>query len=444
MIKLLLNIFIFIFISTNTWASYPEMFGASYSTSMIGNQSNLDPNDPSNNYYVPAVLAFTQKVNVLMQATSTATNFEPIKNVVVANSTNSSNTTTNTTSGNVSTDYLKFYGSSLHFGLPIGYPEKGVIGTLGLSIYLPIGSIIETNSGNPFLPEYVMYHTRHQRTSIYLNFAHKQSENFAWSVGSILGFQASADVSTNLDLNGGSTGSWASAKTKVAPSIGAVLSGAFKFDHSTIYLTFQQEMKSNLDAHVTGTIINPNLGLFDANIKSLIFYDPHTIRLGGSFNFGDFDFISAIEYQLWSGYKTPRIDIIKNGGTVTGSKNYETISTKDTINPRIGGRYHITDRVSLALGASYRKSPIVNNLNESGNTIDTDAYILTGGFSYRIVIWSKDVTIGASLEYHQLQDKTVTKTANQENGNAGVKLGSPGYQIGGSILSSAAGIKFNF
>lgn len=435
-------IIFFSLFSLNIFASFPETFGASYSTSMIGNQSNLDPNDPSNNYYAPALLAFTQRVNVLMQATSSATHFDPIKNVAITNSTNS---TSGTTYGSVNTDYPKYYGAGLHFGLPIGYPEKGTIGTLGLSVNLPIGSIIETNSGNPFLPEYVMYRSRYQRTSIYLNFAHKSSEEFAWSLGGILGFQASADVSTNLSLNGNTYGSWAQAKTKINPSIGAIASVAYKFTPDmTGYFAFQQEMKSNLDAHATGEITNPSTGLFDANIKSVIFYDPYTFRLGSNFKISSLELFGGLEYQMWTNYQPPTIKIVKNGGVVAASDSHEHLQTKDTINPRIGARYHFTDRISLGAGLMYRQTPLEGEFSGSGNSIDTNAYIISTGFNYRMVVWSKDVTIGGSLEYHQLENRHVTKTSGQENGNAGVKLGAPGYDIGGYILSSALGIKFNF
>ncbi len=432
--------FLVLLSSSIAYASFPETFGASYSTSMIGNMSNLDSNDPSNNYYSPAILAFSQRVNALMQATSSATHFEPISNVVITNEANASSTTY----GNVRTDYIKYYGGSLHFGLPIGYPEKGTIGTLGISIYLPIGSIIETNSGNPFLPEYVMYRSRYQRTSAYINFAHKSTEDFAWSLGTIIGFQASADVNTNLSLNGNTYGSWANAKTKVSPSLGAIFSIAYKINPSTLYFSYQQEMKSNLDAHATGQINNPSLGLFDANIKSVIFYDPHTFRFGTNFPMGDFEFFGGLEYLMWSNYQPSKIHVIKNGGVVDSSVNYENLITRNTFNPRIGLKYRLTDRINLGLGLMYRQTPLDGDFSGSGNSIDTNSFILSTGFSHRIVVWSKDVTLGSSLEYHQLEEKNVTKSPNTEKGNAGVKLGGPGYTIGGYVLSASVGLKFNF
>lgn len=437
--KLLLIIFFSsAFYSCGTFASYPEFFGASFSTAYIGNQANLDSNDPSNNYYVPAVLGFSDKVNVLMQATSTATHFKSMNGITVTNNTNSNSATT---TGNVSNSYPKFYGGGLHFALPIGYEH---LGTLGLSVFLPIGNLIETNSGDPFLPEYVMFHSRYRRTNVYLNFARKWSDDLAWSLGTLLGFQASAEVNANLSLGGGGQGSWGKARSKIAPSLGIITSVVKKFDRAKMYFTYQQEMKSNLHAGVSGEITNPNLPLFVAAIDSVIFYDPHTFRLGTSYNFGKSEFFGGVEYQMWSGYKPPTIYISKTGGAIVSSSNYEHIKIRDTINPRIGMKVELTDRWTTGLGLAYRMTPLEGDFSGSGNSIDSNTYIITTGLQYRIVIWSKDVNLGTSFEYQQLEKRHVTKTTGEEDGSAGPKIGAGGYDIDGYILAATLGVKFNF
>lgn len=425
-------------ISFKAYASYPEFFGASFSTASIGNQANLDFNDPSNNYYVPASLGFSDKVNILMQATATATDFKRMSNITLTNSTNSSSAPT---TGNVENKYAEFYGGALHFALPIGYQH---LGTIGLSVFMPLGNLMETNSGNPFLPEYVMYHSRYQRTSIYLNFARKWSDDLSWSLGTIVGFQATANVKTNLSLGGGSYGSWAQARSKIAPSLGAIASVLKKKDQAKFYLTYQQEMKSNLRAVVAGEITNPSLPLFEAGFDSMIFYDPHTFRIGSSYNFGSTELFGAVEYQLWSGYKPPAIYISKTGGAVVSSSNYERIKIRDTINPRVGLNFRLSDRWSTGLGLGYRMTPLEGDFSGSGNSIDSNTYILATGLQYRIVIWSKDVSLGTSVEYQQLEKKHVEKSTGQEDGTAGPKIGTGGYNIEGYVVSAAFGIKFNF
>jgi hypothetical protein len=423
---------------TTAYASYPELFGASFSTTAIGNQSTLDPNDPSNNYYSPAILGFSDKVNILMQATSTATSFKRMANITVTNSTNSSS---GTTTGNVENNYAKFYGGGLHMALPIGYQH---LGTLGVSIFLPIGNLMETNSGNPFLPEYVMYHSRYRRTSVYLNFARKWSDDLAWSLGTIIGFQATADVKTNLSLGGGNFGSYGQARSKVAPALGIIASLVKKFEDSKIYFAYQQEMKSNLHASVSGEITNPNLPIFESAIDSMIFYDPHTFRLGSSYELGMAELFAGVEYQLWSAYKPPVIYITKTGGAIVSSSNYERVVVRDTINPRVGIKLNLTERWSTGFGLGYRMTPLNGYFSGCLNSIDSNTYILSTGLQYRIVIWSKDVNLGTSLEYQELEKKHVTKTTGQEDGTAGSKIGAGGYDIAGHIIAASFGIKFNF
>jgi hypothetical protein len=45
-----------------------------------------------------------------------------------------------------------------------------------------------------------------------------------------------------------------------------------------------------------------------------------------------------------------------------------------------------------------------------------------------------------TLSHHQLMDENVTKTAGNELGASGSKIGSPGYQAGGSIQAVAIGM----
>lgn len=435
-------ILLFMIFSAQAIASYPEFFGASYSTSAIGNQANLDSNDPSNNYYAPSVLAFSNRVNALLQATYTQTKFKNITNITTANTSTASGTPI---TGNASTKYPNFTGASIHLALPIGYEAHGNLGTLGISIFMPVGKLIETNSGSPFLPEYVLYHSRYQRTSVYINFAHAINENLAFSLGTIVGFQASADVKTDITLNGETSyGSSASARSSVVPSLGVIFSATKKINEHNIYFTYQQEMKSNLHAHAAGEITSPAALLFDSNIDSVIFYDPHTFRFGGNYNFYNSQIFAGLEYQLWSGYKTPLITITKTAGVMQPSRTYEILHTRNTITPHLGFKQNLTDRWSYALGFAYRQSPLKGDFSGSGNSIDSDTNIYTAGIQYRMVIWSKDVHLGSTFEYHSLKTKEVIKTANEENGNIGNKIGSPGYTIGGQVLAGSFGVKFNF
>lgn len=423
---------------TLSYASYPEMFGASYTTSAIGNQFNGDANDPSNNYYAPAVLGFTDKFNVYLGATSTAMYFDKINNIVVKNTSTSGTTET----GNVDVNYPKFYGNALHLSIPVGGKEH--LGTIALSAFFPLGDILKASSGHPYLPEYVMYRSRHQRTSLYLNVAKKLNDSWAASLGTIVGFQASAMVKTNMSLNGTSYPSWVTAQAEVEPSLGLIASLVKRFEKSQIYFTYQQQMKSNLKAQLNGEITNPAAGLFDSTMDQMLAYDPHTFRLGTNTKFDKLELFGSIEYQVWSQYKTPKMHLTKNSGIVLSSQEFEKLDLQDTINPRLGLRFNWNDSFSTMIGAQYRMTPFKGDFSGKGNSVDVNALIGSIGGEYRFTLFSKDVQLGGSFQYHKLASKRVTKSPGMENDQAGDKIGAPGYDIGGHIVAGSVGLKFNF
>lgn len=429
--------FIMFSISFSSNANYAEFFGSHPSTSSIGNQANSDAFDPANNYYIPALMAFNDTITFSTSVGSVSTSFEPIGTVVVKNSSNSNTTQSDV----VSTDYKSFYGATIHASVPIAYDGAG---SLNVSIITPVGKMIETNSGDAVRPEYVMYRSRYRRTLFHLNYAHKWNENFAFSLGTHIGFQAGANASTNVSLNGTSFGSNGGVKSDVRPSIAAIVSAIYRDETWGSYFTFQQEMKSNLEAQADGEINDPTSALFKITIESMIYYDPHILRFGGHYKLGSITFLGALEYQIWDNYKTPVIRIKSRGGIVLPSDDYEAIKLRNIPVPKLGLMYALTDSMALLAGLSYKPTPVEGNFSGAGNSIDSNSLILTAGGQLGIKFFGKEMRLLAGAQYHKLEELNVIKTINQENGNTGAKIGSPGYKIGGSVLAASAGLNIKF
>jgi long-subunit fatty acid transport protein len=431
-------------LSSKGYANYAEFFGASVSTSTIGNQANSNKHDPSNNYYIPALLARGEKITLSMSASSVSTSFEEITNVVIKNATNNA-TAAPEELGAVNTEYPNYLGGAVHIALPLANQSAG---TVGISIFTPIGALIETNSGDAFLPEYVMYRSRYRRTVVHVNYAHPWSENFAFSIGAHVGFQVGADLGTQASVKNNNVGSSARAAAKVKPSLGIIISAVLNiesFDALT-YFTFQQEMKSNLEANVAGELNNPLAALFNLNIESMIFYDPHILRAGFSKNINDLGleiFLSG-EYQLWGKYKTPVVRVGDGGGILEGSRNFEQITIKDILVLKGGLSKNITDDFKLHAGAAYRPTPFDSEFSGSGNSLDTDSLIFAGGLSYDMTLFGFDIEVGAGGQYHKLSEVDVTKTAGLETGGAGNKIGAGGFKIGGSVIVGTLGMRTEF
>tara|TARA_R110002072_G_scaffold534_6_gene3931 strand:- start:106912 stop:108183 length:1272 start_codon:yes stop_codon:yes gene_type:complete len=420
-------------------SSLPEFFGSGTSTSPIGNQASFDLNDPNNIYYTPAFLGFAKKVSATATAYVIDTDFKDINGIVKSNST-TGETGTTTTTGSANTNYQSVNSAGVSIVLPIRFETAGA---LGISYFGPIGTVTETDSGDPVLPEYVMYRSRYKRSQIHVNYGHALNDNWALSFGTHIGFQASARVSTNVSL-GDSFGSRGASQTKISPSLGLIFSLVRKDDDSRYYFTFQQEMKSNLETIATGDISDPPLTLINIGIDSMMYYDPHTFRFGSSFHFENFEFYGSFEYQLWDKYKSPILLVSNKGGTVRGSSNYEKLKTKNIFIPKLGVKYMPHYRWGLMAGAFYRPTPIDSDFSGAGNSIDTDVLGLTSGLTYDFRMFKYDFQIGFSGQYHMLSDQKVTKTTGQENGNTGSKIGAPGYDVGGSVIVMQSGIKVGF
>jgi long-subunit fatty acid transport protein len=435
--KILVAIFM-VALSFQAKANYAEFFGTAPSTSSIGNQANTDQFDPANNYYIPALMAFSETISFSASASSVGTDFEPISGVTVKNSTNS---TSSSEAGSVTTDYESYLGSTFHATLPIAYEGAG---TVSLSLFMPIGKTMETNSGDAQLPEYVMYRSRYRRTMIHLNYAQKLTDNLAFSVGSHIGFQAGANTTNNVSLNGTSFGTSAGLKTEIKPSLAAIVSTIYKKDNWSAYFTFQQELKSNLETQANGVINDPTSALFQITIETMIYYDPHILRFGGSLELGNFTFLGTLEYQLWDNYKTPVIRVKDRGGVIIASDDFEKIKLRNIPVPKIGTRFRINDNMALMAGLAYRPTPLEGNFAGSGNSIDSNSLILTGGGTLSLKFFGKDLDLSAGVQYHKLEELNVVKTANQENGSAGSKIGAPGYKVGGSVIAASGGLRLKF
>lgn len=424
-------------ISLSCFASFPEFFGSSAKTQALGNQFTNDADDPENNFYVPAQAAFAKRFSFSLTGSHVSTKFEEIKDVVLANSV----TRNSVESGNVDTDYQDTYMASAHLILPI-LKKDGF--KLALSGYFPLIKVLEANSGDPFQPEYVMYKARYNRTMLYGHVAYPFNETLSFSVGTLASFQTSSTFDSVQKLNGTTGGASGSMKTKVTPSVASVISVMKKFKPANVYFTYHQEMKTNLEASVTGVTASPTVPM-DQTITSMFSYDPHIFRLGTATNFDLLNVFASVEFQSWDNYKTPTLRIKQNGGSLEGSEDYENLTIKDIWVPKLGVNYKFTDRFEASLGAFYRPTPLQKDQSTSGNSLDADTTALTGGATFKVPWKGSWMSLSLGLQYHMLKEETVEKSAGREDGSGSEnKVGYPGYKIGGEILAASLGLNFSY
>lgn len=425
-----------LFFSVNVQASFPEFFGASARSMSLGGQFTADSADAVNNYYAPALLAFSPDVDLSYSANLVEPHLLDLGTLTTKNTA----THTATSTGKVSSDYGRTYLNSFHLSVPLARPKDL---KLALSYFSPMNYLVESSTGDTFLPEYVMYHTRFRRVQVFINGAYPLNSYWALSAGAHLGLQVRADTYTVADT-GGNNGSQARAQAKAAPSIAGLFSVARKFENATAFFAFQQYMKQKLKALVIGETTQPTALVFNNDMNTMMSFDPMIFRLGGSAHTTYATLLGQVEYQFWNMYETSVIRINQAGGVIRPSANYEKVVKRNIIVPKLGVEFTPVERVTFRLGGMYRPSPLKGDFSGSGNSIDTNSWIAAGGAGYKMQVWKHLVEFDSAFQYHRLEKKAVVKSANMENGQAGNKIGAPGYTIGGSIYSASFGMRLHF
>lgn len=423
-------------------ASFPEMFGASSSTMAVGGQARAHTEDASNNYYAPALLGFSKQLQLQASTFWAQTDFDEVGSITVENDWTRLECSYPNCKSTVDVNPEPLWLNALHLSVPI----LNVDGPkLGISAFVPAKSIMEVRSGDPILPEYVMYSGRNSRAQVFGNLAYAFSPNFSASVGVYNGFQVAVDVNAYARVGADKTAysTFARSEAVAKPTLAGIGSVAYRAESWSSYFTIIQEMKSKLSGKATGQSDDPKIP-FAIQVNSLAFYDPLTLRLGWQGHMGSWALNTAVEWQRWDHYQPPIAHIKQEGGVIVSSKILEELDLQNIFVPKIGLEWNVTDPLALRLGVSHRPSPLKGNFSGAGNSVDSDILSFSGGGGLKQKIWGKDFEGQLGLEYQKLETRNVSKSANREDGGAGEKVGAPGYKVGGKVLVASLGLAAHF
>lgn len=432
-------IIVFLMLSANAFASLPELFSSSASTMGIGNQSTLDIDDAGACFSIPALAAFSEESSVSINVTSVNTSFNKISNIVTENSINSASATP--VSRDVDPNLSSQNILSMHAGLKL-FKNSNL--KFLASFYTPIDKLLEASTGDPYLPEYRVYNSRLQRSLFYFNFAHKLTDSFAYSLGVITGIQSSGLTNVVARENGAPfEPSLGKMSFNATPSIAPSFSIFKKWSNvQASYFSYTYSMKSNFTNEATGITPVGNSALkYDWTFNSLIYFDPSILRLGHAYQLHHFKLFTSLEYLGWSEYKTAKLEMINNGGILAGTNDYENFSTKNILVPKLGLQYEIGSKI-ISFGLSYKPNPFTNDLSQAGNSIDSDSIIYSAGFQTPINLFENKFNLTIAGQIHDLKEFDVKKSINNENNEAGSKIGSPGYSVGGSVFVASFGLNW--
>lgn len=403
---------------SDAMGNFAEFFAASTHSAALGGQSHLTE-DPGNNYYAPALMSGTRKLQFSLSSFHVDHKFRPISQVRIRD---------NGTRGTVPTNYENLNYTALHLVLPILRP-KGL--TLGASAFTPMDNILESQSGDPFLPEYVMYRARSNRGLFHCNLAGPfPSSRYSWSLGFYTGTKIRSRTFSGAHIGDDPQKDTSYARMAASSSLtmAGIASLGWRGERSAWALTLQQEMENRYSFHVEGEVQNPRLP-FDITMDTLAYYDPYLARLSHFSQLGRAGLHASLEYQHWKNYQTPVIRIRQNPmGNINSSQNVETISLRNIWLPKLGLSFQYNEHNTGLLGLAYRPTPLRGNFSGPGNSIDADKAILAAGHQIKF----RNFALNFSLQYHHLISNKVVK--NSES------IGYPGYEIGGRILNTSLGL----
>lgn len=373
--------------------------------------------------------------------TFAAPSFEPIHNVTIENGYVSDNGSTRV--GNVSTDYRSTLGQIIGLELPLIPNWKKI--TLGISTYVPLQNLAYIDTGETYLPEYVLYRARTQRTQLALALGSEISNQVRVGLGTQIGFSATSRANLMIKGTSGEPSSLrfiSSLKPVVIPYVGL----HWGDDDFSLGLVFQNEAVYQNDLAIEGQaeLLSGLTGIpLSLNGQSALFYDPYQLKLGGSIKHSPVArFFFQMELQKWSLYQKPQINLLQstsqNGISISPSQPLDA-EFRDIFVPRVGEEIDL-GTTRLRFGYTYHSSILARLPAGAGNILDPSRHSFRLGLGI-----NEPLPLDLHVQWDWMPDENVTKSAGDEAGNAAdSKIGSPGYTQGGKIWGAGLSMSWVF
>ena len=383
--------------------------------------------------------------------------FRPIDNIIVENT----YTSDKQTSGNVDNSYRSTSGQVLGLSYRL-FPESFNF-TFGMTYFMPLSQAAYLDTGEPFVPEYVLYRTRTQRPQLEMAIGADLGRGVHIGSGLHLSFAltSNAIVMLQSDTTKPSTMRFSSSlKPKASPYFGLLFLPA-KDDSLSLGLVLRfPSAADNFMTLRSGARVFGSFDALDFNFlaASALFYDPLSVELGGSWQHAhNARLFWQLDYQAWGKFQAPALliqdpSITDCADTSCGmnisSGNNPKFDYKNIFVPRIGEEISI-GKTAFRLGYSYRPSFLKNLPTEAGNYLDPPKHMMGigAGFEFsRFLSFYVPCKLDLNLSYHHLVSQHVDKTDGDEK-NTGVgnqKIGAPGYDTGGKIIGGGVSLTLVF
>lgn len=267
-------------------------------------------------YNNPAGLSFPGDKRLLIEIGLIAMNpnFTPINNVIVENT----YTSDKITYGSVDNDYRATLGEELGLVYRL-FPDLANL-TVGLAAFLPLEQIAYMDTGETFVPEYVLYRARTQRPQVEAGVGVDITPRIHVGAGLHLAFSltSAGTVFLQTDPTKPSTMRFSSSlKPKVAPQFGFLYTSTPpspaeepRFTLGAVLrlpVTSDNSLYLQSGARAFGSFAALD---FDFTAVSALFYDPLSVELGATFKETPRTrSYVQLEFQGWGGFQAPALNI---------------------------------------------------------------------------------------------------------------------------------------
>ncbi len=390
--------------------------------------------------------------------------FRPITNVVTQNLFNSDGVN----QGNVDTSYRSTLGQEI--GISYRLIPDFYNFTFGLVTFLPLDAVAFMDTGEAYIPEYFMYRARTQRPQVEAAMGMDLGKGFHLGGGLHFGFSLTGNASAFINTQSGTASSMrfaTSLKPKAAPYFGLLYASPEHSDSFGMGLVFRLPVASdntmvlNSAARVFGDFAAVD---FNFTALSTLFYDPMALELGGAWKHSSWGKAYAqVDYQVWSAF-TPPAMLIQQPQTTNCKDNSAThpcntvkISAGripqyryyDVVVPRFGEEIALSDGAIFRMGYAYRSSIFGGEVsNGEGNYLDPAKHMFNLGLGLKFnhfLAFAIQNYLDFHFSYQYLVLQHIVKTPGNETGNmSDSKIGSPGYDAGGSLLGGGVSLSLAF
>lgn len=445
----------FIFQSA-AYANIGDAYGFGVRSASLGGTGVSGHDDGYDASLNPAVLSKRngKKLKLSASIVFLQPEFKPIKDIVVVNDFTGDKNAGSVDRGNVDNQYKPTFGTLIGLSAQLT-PNLGQL-SFGLTVFSPFSQVAYIDSGETFIPEYVLYRARTQRPQIEFAFASEVFEGVFLGVGSRVAFSLSSKADVFLQSASTSSSSMrfsTSMRPRLVPYAGLLI--APKDWAATLGLVFRAaaDSPSTLVLGSSARVLGPLSAMnFAFNSNSSIYYDPMSVELGFDFALSpDTKAFGQIDYQRWSAFHAPAlsVEINRTSGVSMTNSILPLYEYRDIFIPRAGIESKVSKQTTLRGGYSYRPSIFKALPTGAGNYLDPDRHQFGLGLGYFMQEFL-GIPTGATLDlngtFQYLVSQTIRKTPGNElgTGSGDLKIGAPGYDAGGFVYGFGAGLTVQF